>query len=292
MIDKNPALIVCCYPHLPKQTQGVFVLRTFILALLISISCGASAASMLRAEYPLSLHSALRGPHENANQAFQRYLQRLQITRQSLLTDSAVSVARPFNQVDFSNVPLWTSQIPLEKGFTMIRDLRFLSDPLNANFKRRLSWMYPDDGCFARAGLMRVNLEQLKTNSPAKLFIFGNLKVKTTNSPSGSVSWWYHVVPLVRRGQQLYVLDPAIEILGPLPLKDWIMTMTSDINSIKLSVCKGTAYSPKSSCSNPTNDDSAAVVDQPKYLNAERDRLLELGRKADQELGDYPPWPH
>ncbi len=255
-----------------------------ILSLLISISCGASAASLPRMKYQPRLHldSAMRGPQESANQAFQRYLQRLQIARQTLRSDSAATVARPFNEVDFSNVPLWTSQIPLEKGFAMIRDLRFLPDPLNSNFKRRLSWMYPDDGCFARAGLMRVNLEKLKTNSPAKLFIFGNLKVKTTNSPTGSVAWWYHVVPLVRQGQQLYVLDPAIEILGPLPIKDWIMTMTSDINSIKLSVCKGTAYTPRSSCWNPGNDDSMAGIQQPEYLTAERERLVEMGRKADQ----------
>lgn len=69
------------------------------------------------------------------------------------------------------------------EGFRSLRDARWLTMPGMRDFKRRSSWLYPDDGCFARAALGGQKLESWDYPRPKKLFIFGDLEVKTANSP-------------------------------------------------------------------------------------------------------------
>ena len=81
-----------------------------------------------------------------------------------------------------------------------------------------IPFMFPDDGCWARAHEM-CRLMMKMGESPAKVWIFRAgpkyLTVKTRNTPSCSVSWFWHVAPTlcVRRGLFLFeemVFDPSM----------------------------------------------------------------------------------
>lgn len=187
----------------------------------------------------------------------------------------------------------WENTTVMTQRFESFRDLRFMTTPSKPNFPRRSSWMYPDDGCFARAALAVRNLMQMSVDAPKKVFAFGNLVVQTANSPSGSVSWWYHVAPLVEVAGQKYVLDPAIYPAGPLKLEEWLAKMSNSPQDIEVAVCESGAYTPGDDCKKVSDGvESNAEADQVSYLEYEWDRLVELNRNPDEELGDNPPWLH
>jgi hypothetical protein len=189
----------------------------------------------------------------------------------------------------------WENETVMGQRFDYLRDLRFMTVPAKPNFLRRSSWMYPDDGCFARAALAVRNLLRWSAviAAPKKVFAFGNLTVKTANAPNGSVSWWYHVAPLVEISGQKYVLDPALEPNKPLKLEDWLALMSDQPQDLEVSVCESGSYTPGDDCTAVSDGvEAGAEQDQVYYLDQEWQRLLELQRQPEQELGDFPPWIH
>lgn len=196
-----------------------------------------------------------------------------------------------FADLDASTVPEWDSIEALSEVFEDIRDLRHLQTPARPSFQRRISWLYPDDGCFARAALARQKIEDQWGKPLAKLFIFGDLEVQTPNSPDGSVQWAWHVVPLVKINGVLHVIDPAIDPKQPMTAEAWALKQVSDINDARFAICKSYSYSPYSRCTDATaNDESRALSDQQTYLGYEWSRVQELSRDPERELGDFPPW--
>lgn len=188
-----------------------------------------------------------------------------------------------------------------QKEFERVRNLRFLTLPEMASFLRRIPWFYPDDGCYMRAELTAEELEKGNYPAPKKLFVFGDLALKTANSPEGWVYWWYHVAPVIYLGpshqgsprseENVYVFDPAMNIKHPIRLKIWVQSMVGDVRRAKLSLCDETAYSPSSQC-HPKNSDAAerAMKDAPRFLRSEWFRLKGLDRDPRKELSDQPPW--
>jgi hypothetical protein len=78
-----------------------------------------------------------------------------------------------------------------------------------------IPFLYPDDGCWARAHEMcRLMINMGLT--PAKVWIQGSLYVSTRNNPSCHVWWGWHVAPtLCVRGPSLFqtedmVIDPSL----------------------------------------------------------------------------------
>ena len=205
---------------------------------------------------------------------------------------SASEAAIEWTKLDTKSMKPWPSLTVLEEAFQKVRDSRFLVTRDMPDFKRRSSWLYPADGCFARAGLANKNLIDWNYPEAYKVFVFGDLNVKTDNSTSGQVTWWFHVVPAVKVGEEVYILDPAIEPQKPLLLKEWLERMTLDLTSVKVSVCHPKTYSPYDTCAVEPN----AVLgdwghgDQMSYLEAEWENLIWLKRDPKEELGDNPPW--
>lgn len=91
-----------------------------------------------------------------------------------------------------------------------------------------IPFCYPEDGCYARAHEMTLLMQKNGIIS-GKLFLEGDLKVETKNSPKGYVEWWYHVAPLVavKKGDKimLTVIDPSIAS-GPLSVEEWVAKQT------------------------------------------------------------------
>jgi hypothetical protein len=179
----------------------------------------------------------------------------------------------------------------LQTAFARLRDYQFIESVTHPEFRRRSTWLYPDDGCFARADLAVQNLANWNYPGVGKVFVFGELTVETENSPTGEVSWWFHVAPVTKIKDQLYVLDPAVEPAEPLELADWLGRISPDSAELLVNLCQPTAYSPYSRCGTAGEADlDRSINDQQKYLDPEWDRLVELGRSPAEELGDHPPW--
>jgi len=250
-------------------------------ALTMALAATAAAAD--------ALHSAARHPDETYGEAAARYRAAASALELFDESGSAQSVAAPFSTLEVPFAPEYASVEALTEAFEFGRDARFLET--DGSFLRRASWLYPDDGCFARAQNFGKYLETNGYKRPAKLFIFGSLRVNTSNSPDGYVSWWYHVVPVARVGSELYVMDPAIDPTGPMKARDWALTQVGDVTHANFSLCNEYTYSPGESCRAATSSsDSRTPGDQGYYLDAEWQRQRELGRSAPWFLGEHPPW--
>lgn len=227
--------------------------------------------------------------HRDEGVSFKAYVHTLLDSREQ--KKSAYDLAVPLAQLNSADIPKWSSIEDVRSAFQLVRDVRFLSHTSRRTFLRRESWLYPDDGCFARAALAIKNMAMWEFPSAKKLFAFGDLSVKTPNSPSGTVSWWYHVVPVVSVDGKSFVIDPALDMNAPLTIEDWVDRMGGAGAEIKLAVCSSGAYTPMDDCRNPkVGADSSAVSAQVYYLSEEWDRLVELKRNPENELGNLPPW--
>lgn len=196
----------------------------------------------------------------------------------------------PIKEIDYSLAPQVQSYDELIRMFYLIRDTRFLYQKNMPDFARRISWLYPDDGCFARAAMSGIKLRSEHYIRPAKIFVFGDLILQTPYSAAGAVYWWYHVASIVNYMGTLYVLDPALKDDGPMPVQDWYNRLgaESDLSGV---VCNEYTYDALDYCFQATlKSDEHASQDQINYLKKEWDRINILGYDAQLILGDSPPW--
>lgn len=207
---------------------------------------------------------------------------------EKILLSTALNSAQLFSEKGkFSRAPSWKSLEDLQERFEHIRDDRFLGHPQSP---RRIPWMYPHDGCYARAAMVNRLAFRMYIPIPRKVFAFGNLRVKTKNAKAGVVGWWYHVAPIVEVQGSKYVLDPSIEPKHPLPLKDWLSRMGNP-NKIKVSICETGTYTPGDSCTKETDGmELRAERAEETFLKREQESLKKMGRNHARELGDVPPW--
>lgn len=235
------------------------------------------------------LHSAKRNATETYQHAEKEYWDHIATDAPSTKREgSASQTKKKFAELNFDDV---VSTTRVNELFTEMRDERFLTTKDKPDFIRRLSWLYPQDGCWIRAALMKQLSTKWKEGAPHKLFIFGNLSVKTENAPGGSVSWWYHVVPIFRDGDgKVTVVDPAIDPTRPLPVKDWILTQVPEVDNAQFSVCSPETYTPSSPCDGTPDEDKVASSQIVSYLDYEWQNLVSLKRDPEKELGDSPPW--
>lgn len=265
--------------------RGVIVLRSLFSLALILVASAASAQDFTKSAHRVPGSSYL------GYKSFAQMFSINTVTSQNIATP--MSSARANVVATLPKATEWENEKVMAERFQYFRDLRFMQTASKPNFPRRSSWMYPDDGCFARAALAVRNLVQHSTTAPKKVFAFGDLRVKTQNSPDGEVTWWYHVAPLVEVAGQKYVLDPALQPERPLKLEEWLALMSDNPSSIEVSVCESGSYTPGDDCTRSTDGiESGAESDQVYYLDAEWRRLVELNRNPDQELGEHPPWLH
>lgn len=201
-----------------------------------------------------------------------------------------------YSNIDVQSIQAWQSYEQVEKYFFLIRDARFIEDPQHQGVYRRISWMYPDYGCNPRAFFAIEYLKQYKDLPlPNKIFIFDiveslSFSVDTPFSKRGHVNWNDHVALAVRVEDQVYILDPAIELTHPLELDEWIARMTEDVSKKSFSVCHHDAFEPWSLCYEPEYVVKKATKHQNICLRKERKRVEKLGMDPTEVLGDTPPW--
>ena len=209
---------------------------------------------------------------------------------QKILRITPLRSATLFSENKLPDVTAWKSVGVMQKRFEAIRDERFITLSSSPDFPRRISWLYPKDGCFARAALFNRNAFRNFIPIPKKIFAFGNLRVKTSNVTRGAVGWWYHVAPIVKVGDTKYVLDPAIDPRGPLPVKEWLSHMGKP-EKIKVAICDSGTYSPGDNCQKKTDGlELRAHQTQKHYLMLEEREIKRLGKDPRKLLGENPPW--
>ena len=230
---------------------------------------------------------------------------------------TAISLSKKLDEWPLTSAPAWSDIVKQSNNpvvitnnnpitpfdiFKYIRDVRFLEDPSFPQFLRRISWLYPDDGCFVRADLAAKKISTDRQMTLGKVFVFGDLWVKSNNTPEGSTTWWYHVALTYQDQGHFYVLDPAVEPTRILEIKEWQRLLNYDgtkyLNddeisqkTIRYAFCTTGAYQPFHTCVGaPGVELDKAVTDELDYLDLERTRLKDLNRNPDEELGDSPPW--
>lgn len=238
------------------------------------------------------------GAHSGISQKrnpYESYLQVMSaINKLSSKSNSARSTPMSrkvtIDKVDYSNVPVVNSYSEMVAMFKLIRDTRFLHAKTDLSFERRISWMYPDDGCFARAALAGMKLRDQELLRPVKIFIFGDLSIQTPYAVSGTVTWWYHVSSAVSYMGAIFILDPALDSEKPILVDDWYNKM-GDINDMKVAICNPYTYDPIDDCYIASkSSDADAVGDQLIYLDKEWKRIGVLGFNPTILLGVDPPW--
>ena len=233
-----------------------------------------------------------RLPNENFQHALDRSKESLSHHKKLMLRskDTPVGKKVPVKEIDYSKVPVIINYQELVHMYQLIRDTRFLYLNENPDFARRISWLYPDDGCFARAALSGMKLTNEQLIRPVKIFAFGNLVVQTPYASAGSVSWWYHVALVLNYMGAYYVLDPALNNQTPLLAEDWFQMM-GNADNLKGTVCNAYAYDPFDDCFKATDkSDVKAQKDQLIYLKKEWNRMNYLGFDPKVVLGTNPPW--
>jgi hypothetical protein len=212
-------------------------------------------------------------------------------------------------EVNFDTLPEW-SDAEIMQYFVATRDDRYLVATDRPDMPRRISWLYPDDGCYARAEQLIGRVSDAGMNPPHKLWAFGDLRVYTSNYPSGVVGWVYHVVPIVKNSaKEPVVLDAAISPCKPLPWKTWLGLMVDDMSTYDLdNDWNGVAVSDEHAYGHgdlafgqppttPSHRDMSLQAEQENFLlDHHFDEVREWGRQVELDrdpfavLGSTPPW--
>jgi hypothetical protein len=239
------------------------------------------------------IEPAGRADGENADDAHGKWVTTAKDKGLNLSGLSGPSVreeAVPYAQLDTeAEIPVWTRQ-QLLAGFSYLRDI-MLSKADGKGHSRRLTWLYPDDGCYARAALGGYLLGHSGYKRPFNVFSFGNLSAKTANHPQGFVAWRYHVAPIVEVESVAFVLDPAIEPKRPLTLREWLERQAPSAESLKVSLCDAGSMNPNGLCRGGADPAKAALgYIKQNFFDLEEKRQQALGRDPAIVLGLNPPW--
>lgn len=83
-----------------------------------------------------------------------------------------------------------------------------------------IPFLYPADGCWGRAHEM-CRLLLVAGTRACKIWIYGNLSVKTRNDPNCVVRWGWHVAPVLDVSGKRHVLDPSM-FAEPVAQATWV----------------------------------------------------------------------
>ena len=110
-------------------------------------------------------NSAARLPGESFHSVAKRSLSQIKVKEKK----TALSEAMSFDQLDSSKVPEVESLDKLNSIFFYLRNLAFMKN-IGEKEIRRLSWFYPDNGCWLKAELMKENLKKFNSLKVGKVF--------------------------------------------------------------------------------------------------------------------------
>ena len=223
--------------------------------------------------------------------ANQDWKQTLSLKKLRLTANSALSVSAANGKwSSVEAIPKWSlTFLELNNLNKTVRDIRPYKNPNSRKYLRQAPWLYPLDGCYAKAAHVSDVIQDAGYVAPGKIFAFGNLRVKSKYAESGYAHWSYHVVPGYQFENEVYVIDPLVgenedgTNSGLLTLQDWLARISSNPDNVEVSLCDSNAYDPRSKCVGGSNYGS--YLGHMSYiLNDEYENLQNLGFSADQLL--------
>lgn len=259
------------------------------------LTCTSLEAQILAPVYQWS-DSAMYSSERLAGETYEEGMNRVFGIR-PFDSSSAEGSMQEFGAIsDVSTLPEWPGTIPeLALYFAYSRDERVYND--GNGFLRRSTWLYPEDGCFARAEHVARSFASTPMPRPGKLFAFGRdygqpigIYSRFSRNPERKTWWLFHVAPAYRKGKDVIVLDPSIDPVRPLKIRNWLAAMARDPQRVKVSLCDTNAYTPMSRCIGGQSRQEQSIRDQLSYLTLEWNRVLGLDLKPEKLLGSEPPW--
>ncbi len=271
--------------------MGAKQLRTLVMILFsfsLMPACGNTGEREIVLTDSRTELSAYRNIHESYFEAEGRFRQGLSQLKLAAYFNlhSVHSNAVDIELLDSSHLIDYTSLEDINAEFLYLRNSQFLRDSAHPELARRITWFYPDDGCYTRAEVMR---EQSHI-AFQKIFVFGSLSSTTPYHPTGEVHWWYHVAPIFSLNQRAMVFDPSVNLNAPIDLTSWLEKIIGDGESTA-AICDAGAYGPYSICYGQGFAETTRVqADIQNLLNLEWSRQEELNNEPLDSLGDSPPW--
>ena len=206
----------------------------------------------------------------------------------SLQSKGPAEYKTTIDKLQLDKIPHWPKEKNHKLFFENARDNRFMKD--KGNFSRRITWLYPDDGCFARTELMAQQIEKQGAPAGVKIYAFGSLINESAYSDGGPTEWWYHVAVGYLVDGKVAIFDPSVSPEKIVTLNEWIQKMGNP-KDLTLSICHRNSYGPSDSCLNPkSNRADRALEDEFELFPYEWERVSSIGKDPKLILGDSPPW--
>jgi hypothetical protein len=192
------------------------------------------------------------------------------------------------SQVILKIIGWWLSAVTQAKANEMFAMVSALSCQPPNPAGGCITFLYPVDGCYARAHEM-CRLMGLKGVSSRKVFNYAgsnnDLLVQTKNSPFCSVSWRYHVAPTLRVRKSFpsteeQVIDPAL-FPGPVTTAAW-QTKQTDPNATLVGTDASVYYRDKA---------GSSYMYDPNYVDTNA-TLLQMLDYLKKWWIDYGPPPY
>jgi len=155
------------------------------------------------------------------------------------------------NGPETSQTKALVSSSQARKAFDIVKAIDYI--PFN----------YIIDGCYARSLYMSMELAAEGIPSSSH-YIFGYLL------PTQSVSWGYHVAPLLKiKGEEPWILDPAFQT-EPLRLSSWI-DKNNSLGSYTTEIKAGSAYFDEAGRTSEFNNDHMIqnFAEMPTFLTSD-----------------------
>ncbi len=159
------------------------------------------------------------------------------------------------------------------------------SCPTNASVPLCIPFLYPRDGCYARAHQM-ARLMIADGITPQKIWIHGSFDVETNNSPDCEVPWGFHVAPFVLvdladgNPPSEMVIDPSL-FSAPAPLTDWVTLIQGSGPTPNLERTDDTIY----------NYDIAGDEILDRTYELTESALAYFQQQLANVVGEFPPGP-
>jgi len=217
--------------------------------------------------------SPIRAPDQSWEEALS---QQMDLWGESVLTPE-ISLLQNITPNAIEGIPEWPMGLPALNTFvSQVRHARIYTNPNTGNYKRKAPWLYPIDGCYAKAAHISAQASARGLPRPGKIFAFGRLSYSTPYAPRGKVWWSYHVAAAYHVGSTIFVLDPTVNGRAALTVEQWLNAISANPSKVRVKLCDANAYSPSSRCRG--SNGNGAYLGHIRYvLKREYNNLRNLG---------------
>jgi hypothetical protein len=191
--------------------------------------------------------SPRRAPQQDWTQALEKQRIELPVLEER---GRNVFLAFDLSTLDIAALPVWSGSLSELHAFNrQAWAVRPYNNPNPGNFNRRAPWLYPADGCYAKAAHISSEAAKRGLRKPGKVFAFGNLSFRSPYASNGRIAYWsYHVAAAYQIEGQALILDPTINSQEALTLNQWLSQIARIPEKIRVRFCDAASYSPSSPC--------------------------------------------